>query len=99
MAADAFPGGRPPGSATDTGAIPADVDADLLAALKQWRGDQSRERGVSAFVVASNRALEGIAAVYPTSEDALLQVPGIGRGFVDRYGPEILRLIADHAAS
>ena len=99
LSADAFPGGRPPGSATDTGAIPADVDADLLAALKQWRGDQSRERGVSAFVVASNRALEGIAAVYPTSEDALLQVPGIGRGFVDRYGPEILRLIADHAES
>ena len=99
LSADAFPGGRPPASATDTGAIPADVDPDLLAALKQWRGDQSRERGVAAFIIASNKALDGIAAVVPTSEDALLQVPGIGRGFVDRYGPEILRLIADHAES
>ena len=99
LSADAFPGGRPPASATATGAIPADVDPDLLAVLKHWRGDQSRERGVAAFIIASNKALDGIAAVVPASEGALLQIPGIGRGFVDRYGPEILRLVADHAES
>ena len=99
LTADAFPSSRPPSRETDAAETAGDIDPDLLAVLKQWRGDQSRERGVAAFIIASNKALDGIAAVVPASEGALLQIPGIGRGFVDRYGPEILRLVADHAES
>ena len=99
LTADAFPSSRPRSRETDAAETAGDIDPDLLAVLKQWRGGQSRERGVAAFIIASNKALDGIAAAFPASEGALLQIPGIGRGFVDRYGPEILRLIADHAES
>jgi ATP-dependent DNA helicase RecQ len=41
---------------------------------------------VPAYVVASNRTLMGIAAARPTSEEALLEVHGMGRQRVARYG-------------
>ena len=62
------------------------VDEDLLAHLRRVRKELANEASVPAYVVASNRTLLGIAAARPTSEDALLEIHGMGRQRVARYG-------------
>lgn len=62
------------------------VDEDLLGRLRQLRWELAQAADVPAYVVASNRTLMGIAAARPTSEEALLEVHGMGRQRVARYG-------------
>lgn len=63
-------------------------------ALKSWRKQQAMTENVPAYVIASNRTLEDIVKANPVSHDDLLKVPGIGQMKVDRYGDEILKVMA-----
>jgi superfamily II DNA helicase RecQ len=46
-------------------------------------------------VVFNDRTLEAIAALRPTTETALLEVPGIGPAKLDAYGDQLLDLLAE----
>ncbi|HEX6145328.1 MAG TPA: ATP-dependent DNA helicase UvrD2 [Acidimicrobiia bacterium] len=72
-----------------------EADHRLVERLKSWRLDQARAQGVPAYVVFNDRTLEAIAALRPTTENALLQVPGIGPAKLDAYGDQLLDLLAD----
>ncbi|MEZ5074270.1 MAG: ATP-dependent DNA helicase UvrD2 [Solirubrobacterales bacterium] len=63
-------------------------------ALREWRKVRSDADGVPAYVVLSNRQLEGIAAAMPADERALLACNGIGPAKLERYGEEILGVLA-----
>jgi DNA helicase-2/ATP-dependent DNA helicase PcrA len=63
------------------------------AALREWRITRSNADGVPAYVVLSNRQLEGIAAAMPTDERELLACNGIGPTKLERYGDEILAVL------
>ena len=63
------------------------------AALREWRRTRSDGDGVPAFVVLSNRQLEGIAAAMPTDERELLACNGIGPAKLERYGEDILTVL------
>ena len=63
------------------------------AALKEWRTTRSNADGVPAYVVLSNRQLEGIAAAMPASERELLACNGIGPTKLERYGDDILAVL------
>ena len=52
----------------------------------------AQTQGVPAYVVADDRTLGGIAAARPGSVGALLEVPGMGRSRVERYGDDVLRI-------
>jgi ATP-dependent DNA helicase RecQ len=52
-------------------------------------------QGVPAYVVADDRTLGGIAARRPSTIDDLLEVPGMGRSRVERYGEDILRILRE----
>jgi len=84
-------GRRPEGSPLD-GAGPAARAAD--AALREWRKLRSGADGVPAYIVLSNRQLEGIAAAMPADERALLACDGIGPTKLERYGEDILAVLA-----
>ncbi len=74
--------------------VPAsEADNELFEQLRAWRLECAKERGVSAFVIAHNKTLEAIAARKPRTEHALLAVPGIGKKFLDAYGPQVLELV------
>ena len=73
------------------------VDQDLLAALKEWRAEQARTLGVPAYVVLTNRSLEGIAAARPRTGGQLLDVYGVGPAKLDQYGEKVLELVREHA--
>ena len=84
--------GGVPGRLTPGG---ADADPRLVERLKSWRLDQARAQGVPAYVVFNDRTLEAIAMLRPTSETALLEVPGIGPAKLDAYGDQLLDLLAE----
>jgi ATP-dependent DNA helicase RecQ len=83
------------GGATGPGALPENVDASLLAALKAWRLQQAREQAVPPYVVFHDRTLLEIAARLPADLEALSQVSGVGAAKLDRYGQAVLQVLQD----
>lgn len=73
------------------------LDNELYDRLTAWRLKRAREQGMPAYIIAHNKALEVLATEKPRSESDLLGCHGIGRKFVETYGPEILELIAPFA--
>ena len=81
----------------DSASAEASLDADgeaLFEALRTWRSEQARDRGVPPYVVFNDRTLRAVAAGRPRTADALLAVPGIGPGKQEAYGDELLRIVA-----
>ena len=76
----------------------APADAELLDALKAWRRDRAKADGVPAYVVLHDRHLEGIAAERPTTLVRLGLCDGIGPTKLERYGDEIVAVVAEVAS-
>lgn len=74
------------------------VDPDLLATLIVWRAERAHELSKPAYIVASNKTLEYVAALKPKSEKALLNVPGFGTKKVETYGKDILAIVSASVA-
>jgi DNA topoisomerase-3 len=72
---------------------PGDAPPETVDALRQWRLDESRRRGVPAYRIFSNRVLVAIAAARPRTESELLAVRGIGPALLDQYGERLLALV------
>jgi ATP-dependent DNA helicase RecQ len=71
----------------------ADVDSDLLAALKTWRREQAREQGVPPYVVFHDRTLVELAARRPQQLADLAGIGGIGAAKLERYGEALLTVL------
>jgi DNA helicase-2/ATP-dependent DNA helicase PcrA len=72
-----------------------DDDGDpLMTALRAWRTARAREDAVPAYVVFHDQTLAAIADLRPASLAALRRVRGMGPTKLDRYGDEILAVIA-----
>ncbi len=70
-----------------------DPDPDLLKALKSWRMRQCRIAHMKPYHILSNKSLEALAVKKPCSEQALAAIPGIGPAKLQKYGPELLRMM------
>ncbi len=70
----------------------------LVDALKAWRRQRAASDGVPAYIVLSDAHLEGIADRRPESLAALSRCTGIGPTKLERYGDEIVAVIADSPA-
>ena len=73
----------------------APADEPLVDALKAWRRDRAKADGVPSYVVLHDTHLAGIAAERPTSLVRLARCPGIGPTKLERYGDEIIAVVAD----
>jgi DNA helicase-2/ATP-dependent DNA helicase PcrA len=62
--------------------------------LRAWRKTRAQSDGVPAFVVFTNRALEAIASRRPGSLAELAEVRGVGPQKLERYGEEVLGVLA-----
>ena len=76
--------------------LSADVDADLLAALKSWRRNLASEENVPPYVVFADKVLTALAAKKPTNEFDLLDIPGIGPAKAAKFGEAVLDLVRKH---
>ena len=72
-------------------------DPKLVAALTQWRRDLARAHDIPAYLVFNNATLDEVAHTQPSSPDELLEIGGIGRAKLERYGKAVLDLVRAHA--
>ena len=76
---------------------PADLNEELLDALRAWRLQTSREKSVPAYVVFTDVTLIAIAEQSPADTDALAEIPGIGPMKLQSYGEDVLGLVRSHS--
>jgi ATP-dependent DNA helicase RecQ len=70
----------------------------LVTALRAWRSEVARTRGVPAYVVLHDATIDGIAASRPTTLTRLRDIPVIGDKKLEHYGDELIALVkAIHA--
>ncbi len=93
----------PPDRRTQPGQRPArapvgvdSADADLYEALRNWRLGVSRSSNVPAYVVFADATLAAIAAARPRDTPSLLRLPGVGPVKIDRFGEQVLEVVASH---
>ena len=73
----------------------ATADAEpIVAGLRAWRSRRARADGVPAYVVLHDSTLRELAAARPRSPGELAAVKGLGPVKVERYGDELLEVIA-----
>jgi ATP-dependent DNA helicase RecQ len=65
----------------------------LVAALRAWRSEVARQRGVPAYVVLHDTTIDGIATSRPTTLAELRGIPGIGDKKLEHYGDELIALV------
>jgi DNA helicase-2/ATP-dependent DNA helicase PcrA len=70
------------------------VDPALMDRLRAWRSELARQQQVPAYVILADRTLAMLSAQRPSDRQGLLGVPGIGPAKLDRYGDDLLRLLA-----
>jgi ATP-dependent DNA helicase RecQ len=68
--------------------------APVVAELKAWRTRRAREDGVPAYVVLHDATLTELAARRPGSAAELAAVKGLGPTKIERYGDELLDVLA-----
>ena len=68
-------------------------DPTLLGALRAWRSQTARSRGVPAYVVLHDSTIDGIATLRPTTLNELRGIPGIGDKKLEHYGDELIALV------
>ncbi|MBR0757222.1 DNA helicase RecQ [Bradyrhizobium jicamae] len=76
-----------------SGAHSAAANPALHAALRAWRSEVARERGVPAYVVLHDSTIDGIAAVRPGTLNELRGIAGIGDKKLEHYGDQLLTLV------
>ena len=69
---------------------PPSVNAELKEYLREWRRNIAREKGIAAFVVMHDTALEELCLAAPSNSFELRRVRGFGEKKVQMYGEQIL---------
>jgi len=84
------------GSHGDDAVAASEVDETLLRALKERRMAVAKERGVAAFIVASNALIERIAVLpIDATRDAWLAVKGIGEQNVEPLRDAFAKVLSE----
>jgi ATP-dependent DNA helicase RecQ len=65
----------------------------LLVELKKLRVEMSKEQNVSAYVIFADTALVDMCNKMPTSEREFLNVSGVGKHKLEKYGEQFLSVI------
>lgn len=74
----------------------AETDDGLLASLKALRRELADARGIPAYMVFSDAALSDMCHRLPSTDEEFLEVSGVGRVKLERYGEDFMSLIRQH---
>lgn len=72
------------------------VNADLFETLRQWRNETATKLGVAAYAVLQQKALMAVANYLPDTYEKLLSMPALGAATADKYGKEIISIVANY---
>ncbi|MFD4431149.1 HRDC domain-containing protein, partial [Nocardia sp. NPDC058497] len=73
---------------------PAELDPQLLEALREWRAEKAEVLRVRDFVVFTDTTLTAIAEQLPADDAALASIAGIGAKKIEQYGADVLAIVA-----
>jgi DNA helicase-2/ATP-dependent DNA helicase PcrA len=82
-----------PPKAADLG----DADRAVFESLRRWRKEQATAADVPAFVIFNDATLAAVASRRPGTRAQLLDVPGVGPVKAQRFGDDLLRIVAESA--
>ncbi len=68
----------------------------MFQILKDWRARKASEQGVPHFQIMHQKTLIQIAVNLPESLSALRQIKGIGKRLAEKFGGELVALVADY---
>jgi ATP-dependent DNA helicase RecQ len=68
-------------------------DDKLFEMLKNVRKKIAKEKDLPPYVIFQDPSLEEMATTYPTTNEELAQVNGVGMGKVNKFGQEFLEVI------
>jgi DNA helicase II / ATP-dependent DNA helicase PcrA len=71
------------------------ADRELFEALRRWRKEQATAADVPAFVIFNDATLTAVAERRPRNRPQLLDVPGVGPVKAQRFGDDLLRIVAE----
>ena len=77
----------------------ASADRPLFEALRALRTRLAREQGVPPYVIFHDATLREIARQRPQTPGDLSLIGGIGAGKIERYGDEVLDVVAENEAA
>jgi ATP-dependent DNA helicase RecQ len=92
-AADA-PRERPARATSGPPGMPGMVPATLFDALRAWRAETAKTQGVPPYVIFHDTVLRDIAAAQPARLEDLAAIKGVGASKLDRYGTQVLAILA-----
>jgi ATP-dependent DNA helicase RecQ len=69
------------------------TDKDLFDALRSLRSTIAGERGCPAFIIFHDATLREMAKRRPTTSEAFMKIPGVGKVKLERYGERFLKVI------
>ena len=72
---------------------PTVVNAALFTALKQLRNELAFREGVPAYMIFSNATLTDMSKKCPKTAEALLNVSGVGKVKLAKYGDKFLEVL------
>ena len=75
------------------------ADRPLFEALRGLRTRLAREQGVPPYVIFHDATLREIARQRPQTPGDLALIGGIGAGKIERYGDEVLDVVAENEAA
>jgi ATP-dependent DNA helicase RecQ len=73
--------------------LPGDEE-QICQALKKWRLKKAEENSLPAYCILPNTTLEHIAKTKPASLWELLDIKGLGKKTIKKFGEEILEVIS-----
>jgi hypothetical protein len=75
---------------------PARDENQIYQALTKWRLRKAEESNLPPYYILSNATLHNIARTKPTSLLALLDIKGLGKKTIKKFGEEIIELINEY---
>jgi DNA helicase II / ATP-dependent DNA helicase PcrA len=80
----------------DDAPMDAPMDDELFEALRSWRKRIASEAGFPPYIVFRDETLAAVARRKPVTLRELAACPGVGPTKLERYGDDVLDLVASH---
>ncbi|WP_025765065.1 DNA helicase RecQ [Dyadobacter tibetensis] len=71
-------------------------DEALLGLLKALRKKVAKEKNLPPFVIFQDPSMEEMATTYPTTQQEMAQINGVGMGKVQKFGKQFIELIKNY---
>ncbi len=80
-------------SLTDEAITRRSYDITLFELLKGLRKKIARQKGLPPYVIFQDPSLQEMAVIYPTNQEELSQINGVGKGKVTKFGQPFIEAI------